>query len=85
LETYRADPRQRASGLLYIQLDRIYHVAVLGQTPPQDLARRIRHALAAGEPATLPPEVMEALIMRRIEQARRGPWIEQHHRPGKRL
>jgi hypothetical protein len=64
-------------------LERISHVAVLGAPPPEELDRTIRRILAAGEPTTLPDEVVEALLKRRAQQIRLGPWVERHWRPGK--
>ena len=52
------------------------HVAVLGEPPPDDLDERLQSLLAAGEPATLPPEVLAALGERRRQMSRRGPWTE---------
>ena len=66
-------------------LNRVYHVAVLGEVPPAELAARIDGILAAGEPVTLPHDVLELLVARRAQQRRLGPWVERHHRPGTRL
>ena len=67
------------------QLDRIYHVAVLGQPPPPELDATLAGILAAGEPATLPPQVLQQLAERRRQASRQAPWVQRHHRPGKRL
>jgi hypothetical protein len=67
------------------QLNRISHVAVLGNPPPPDLDNQLSALLAAGEPATLPPEVVTALQERRAQAIRHGPWTERHYRPGKPL
>ena len=67
------------------QLNRVYHVTVLGQPPPADLDEQVRESLASGEPATLPAEVFQALAERRRQMSRRGPWSEGHYRPGRRL
>src|SRR5438132_1492850 len=63
-------------------LDRVSHVAVLGQPPPEALDRRITRVLSRGEAVSLPLEVLQALAERRREQIRAGTWVEQHHRPG---
>jgi hypothetical protein len=63
-----------------LQLDRVYHVAALGQPPPPTIARRLEALLAAGERVTLPTDVVEALWERRRQAARLGPWVERHHR-----
>ena len=62
-------------------LNRISHVAVLGAPPPEELDRTIRRILSSGEPTTLPAEVIAALLKRRAEQIRFGPWVERHVRP----
>ena len=68
-----------------ILLNRVSHVAVLGQPPPEVLERRITRLLRQGEPVTLPPDVMATLFQRRAESIQEGQWIERHHRPGERL
>src|SRR3990167_2073140 len=42
------------------QVNRVFHVAILGETPEQPLEQRLRKLLAAGDPATLPQEVIFA-------------------------
>lgn len=64
------------------QLDRIYHVAVLGEKPPQDAENRLKSILSAGEYVQLPSVLLKVLIVRRWEQTKHGPWIERHYRPG---
>jgi hypothetical protein len=64
-----------------LQLDRIYHVAILGETPAEDLDRRITRLLARGESTTLPSEVLTALAARRRQATRLAPWVERHTRP----
>ena len=67
-------------------LNRVPHVTVLGLPPPEELDRTIRKILAAGEPTTLPAEVITTLLQRRAEQISLGhPWLERHHRPGQPL
>ena len=63
----------------------VSHVAVLGQTPPADLAAQLQQVLAAGEPVELPVDALTALAQRRHEAARHGHWVEGHYRPGRRL
>ena len=48
-------------------LERVPHVTVLGVPPPETLDRTIRRILAAGEPTTLPAEVIATLLQRRAE------------------
>ncbi len=67
------------------QLNHVFHVAVLGETPPAALDRQLTQILATGEPADLPPDILRALSERRQQAIRRGPWSEGHYRPGKPL
>ena len=68
------------------QLNQVYHVAVLGQTPPEELDQGLTEILARGDPTELPEEVLAALFARRAEAIKRGPpWQEGHYRPGRRL
>ena len=68
------------------QLNRIEHVAVLGQPPPAELDQQLTAILAAGESADLPADVLQALSDRRRQVTKHGgPWSEGHYRPGKRL
>ena len=67
------------------QLNRSYHVAVLGQPLPVELNEQLRTILASGEPAQLPAEVLTALSERRRQMSRRGGWTEGHYRPGRPL
>ena len=62
------------------QLRTIFHVAVLGESPPQPLEQRLRHILATGDPAMLPKEVISILVARRAEISQQGPWAEFHYR-----
>ncbi len=65
------------------QLDRIYHVAVLGDRPEdQSLEDKVKAILSHGESVPLPPTVLKLLIARRQQQTKYGPWNEGHFRPG---
>jgi hypothetical protein len=59
-------------------LGRDWHVAVLGDLPPQELSQQLDRILSRGVPATLPAEVMQALAERRAEATKLGPWVERH-------
>src|SRR6266545_3456250 len=50
----------------------VWHVAVLGSPPPEDLQRRIEEILSTGEPVTLPDDILTHLVQRRAEQSGRG-------------
>ncbi len=67
------------------QLDRVDHVAVLGDPPPTALHDALRAILSTGEPAAIPEDVLKLLNGRRAEATDAGPWVEGHYRPGKRL
>jgi hypothetical protein len=57
-----------------------WYVAIVGETPPPELETQLKHLLRRGDPATLPPEVIEQLQQRRIRATRIGPWVERHYR-----
>jgi len=67
------------------QLNRVWHVAVLGEPPPGHLESRLHRILSPGEPTTLPAEALRILLQRRSEATRQGPWVERHYKPGKQL
>ena len=67
------------------QLNTAYHVAVLGEMPPAELAGQLSEILAEGTPAQLPPEVLSTLSDRRQQMTQGGPWSERHYRPGRPL
>jgi hypothetical protein len=62
-------------------LDGVTHVAAVGALPPPRLDATLTQLLAAGESVTLPPTVVQALLARRAQAQRLGPWVEGHHRP----
>ena len=65
-------------------LDGGWIVAVLGSAPPEELRRRVQDILATGESVVLPDEVLAQLNRRRIEQTKKGAWVERHYRPRRR-
>ncbi len=65
-------------------LNTIWHVAVLGVQPPEEVAQQISTILAAGEPTALPDDVLRLFQERRAQAAQLGPWVEGHYRPGRR-
>lgn len=69
-----------------LQLDRVWHVAILGPTnPPEEIAKNVEDILSPGEPATLPPDLLKALLARRKQVLSPGTtWFERHYRPGRR-
>jgi len=68
-----------------LQLNQVWHVAVLGEPPPAELEQKLQDILASGEPTTLPEEVLKVLAQRRAKATKIGPWVEGHYRPGKRI
>ena len=65
-----------------LQLSRIWHVAVVGEAPPEDIDRRIERILARGQVAELPEEVIKLLLERSAQIRSQAPWTEGHYRPG---
>src|SRR3989337_1112254 len=58
------------------QLNRVWHVAVLGEEPPTNLQSVLQRILSLGDPTTLPTEALRLLIQRRTDATRQGPWVE---------
>jgi len=58
-----------------------WYVAIVGEAPSSALEEQLNRLLRRGEPATLPPEVLEQLNARRTRATKIGPWIERHYRP----
>jgi len=66
-------------------LDQVRHVAVLGDMPSEEFDQQIASILAAGEPVTLPSDILILLNQRRLQAAAIAPWVEGHYRPGRRV
>ena len=62
-------------------LSRVWHVAVLGDQPPEDIDQQLQRILSRGQPASLPAEVLWQLLERRSQATRIAPWVEKHSRP----
>jgi hypothetical protein len=56
-----------------LKLDQVWHVAVVGQAPPEGLHAQLGAILAAGEPADLPPDIARFLHVRRVQAGKLGP------------
>jgi len=67
--------------LYRFHLNRVWHLAALGELPPQELADQLDTLFATGEPAELPTEVVTMLVARRAQATRLGRWVERHQRP----
>ena len=63
----------------------VWHVAIVGDTPNSELAEQLERHLSGGEPVELPAETLDFLGRRRQQQIKHGPWVERHHRPGRRF
>src|SRR4051812_38858031 len=50
-----------------VRLVRDWHVAVLGQAPPENLDRSLRRILATGQPTSLPDDILKLLWERRAQ------------------
>ena len=62
----------------------VSHVAAIGEPQqPPEVQEKVGGLLSEGEPATLPPHVVETLVQRRAQAKRIGPWVEGHYRPGR--
>jgi hypothetical protein len=61
------------------QLNRVDHVVIVGDPPPPDLYDELRSALAAGEPAVVPEDVLRLLHARRTATTQVGFWVEGHY------
>ena len=68
-----------------LRINQVWHVAVVGTPPPDDLDEQLRAILSGAEALTLPPEMLAMLQKRRAEATQLGPWVEGHYRSGKRL
>jgi hypothetical protein len=62
-------------------LVRTWHVAVLGQAPPETLDRSLRRILATGEPTSLLDDILKLLWERRAQAIKLSPWVERHIPP----
>ncbi len=63
-----------------IQLNRVWHVLVVGEKPPEELDDKLHSILSTGEPAPLPADLLAYLKDRRARATRLGPWVERHFR-----
>jgi hypothetical protein len=68
-----------------LQLQGVWHVAVVGDEPASELAEQLEKVIAAGELVELPSDALDFLRRRREEQIKHGPWVERHYRPGRRF
>ncbi len=62
-----------------------WHVAIVGDAPARELAEQLEGQLSSGESVELPVDTLDFLRRRRLQQTKHGPWVERHHRPGRRF
>jgi len=67
------------------KINDVFRVAVVGDTPDEELDYQIQIALAPGETLYLEEAMLNFLQRRRATQQKRGPWMEGHYRPGHRF
>ncbi len=69
-----------------LQLNKAWHVAVIGEQPSPETDAALAGILSAGELVQLPVEALKFLEARRRESITTGTvWKEGHYRPGKKL
>jgi len=66
-------------------IQNIWHVAIVGDIPNGELAEKLERHLSGGARVDLPDEIIDFLRGRRQQQIEHGPWVEHHHRPGRRF
>jgi hypothetical protein len=66
------------------KLNEVWHVAVYGLPPAEELRQQVEGILATGEATTLPDRIVRTLRDRRAEATQTAPWLERHYRPGRR-
>lgn len=62
-----------------LRINDAWHVAVLGDIPPENLGKKLSDILSSDEPVTLPSQVLTALMARRSQLSKPGQWIERHY------
>jgi hypothetical protein len=58
--------------------EKLWYVAVLGNTPPEPLAQQVREAINTGEVVPLPDEVIAEMARRRRIETAEHPFSEIH-------
>ena len=56
-----------------------WYVVVLGDVPPEPLHQQFEAVLQPGERVTLPPEALIPLYQRRLQEIKKGSYVEAHH------
>jgi hypothetical protein len=58
----------------------IWHVAVMGEPPPEELGLEINRALRSGDSVELPEEIAQSLSERGKQERQKRIWTERHYR-----
>jgi len=56
-----------------------WYVLVIGVKPEPSVEERIKAVLSQGEMASVPQEAVAHLYARRLEEIKKGPWVEHHY------
>lgn len=62
--------------------DKPWYVLVIGEKPAEEVEQQLSTALSLGETARVPEEALEFFLLRRITEAVKGPWVEEHYKEG---
>lgn len=55
-----------------------WYVAILGESPPEPIQKRVVEAMSMGEQVALPDLVVAEMARRRLLETAKGPYIEHH-------
>jgi hypothetical protein len=55
-----------------------WYVVVLGDTPPEAVHQQFEEVLKPGERVSLPAEALVPLYQRRLQEIKKGSWVEHH-------
>ncbi len=59
--------------------DKPWYVVVIGERPSEAVHQRLQEALSLGEMTSLPEEGIRFLLLRRLTETMKGPWVERHY------
>jgi hypothetical protein len=74
-------PCNLATYRLLLMPDNLWHVVVLGESPTDELHRRLADNLSLGESVSVPNDLLIALNTHRRAQPTQNSWAEQHNLP----
>ncbi len=58
-----------------------WYVVILGNRPPEPVAKQVTEAITMGEPADIPDEAVAELVRRRLAETAKRPYTEIHRTP----